>query len=121
VPVPICTWEHGCGATGSLKIYRISAQHNLIQNELNFYIKFRHPCIVQFMGLSIHSKHVCAVVMELMGGDLRRLIEFRERRKSEAREPLLGLDKQKTAVWSGNLLELLDLFELNKQMSIVSQ
>ncbi|CAM6070936.1 unnamed protein product [Sphagnum tenellum] len=47
-----------------------------LQREVGVWIKLRHPRIVQLMGFSV-AKNSSLIVMELLGGDLRKLIDNR--------------------------------------------
>ncbi|CAK9191814.1 unnamed protein product [Sphagnum troendelagicum] len=47
-----------------------------LQREVGVWIKLRHPRIVQLMGFSV-AKNSSLIVMELLGGDLRKLIDTR--------------------------------------------
>ncbi|KAG0555597.1 hypothetical protein KC19_12G180600 [Ceratodon purpureus] len=57
-----------------------SSSPSEMQAEVNLLVKLRHPCIVQLIGLAVHTDRQCSIVMELMGYDLRCLIGYRMRK-----------------------------------------
>ncbi|KAG0630105.1 hypothetical protein M758_1G154500 [Ceratodon purpureus] len=67
------------GCKFAMKTFEPSTSDSIrwLQSELDFLIQLRHPYIIQLVGLSVHSDQRCSIVMEFMGGSLRKLIRSR--------------------------------------------
>ncbi|KAG0591208.1 hypothetical protein KC19_1G158100 [Ceratodon purpureus] len=69
------------GCKFAMKTFQSSTPIPALQSELDFLIQLRHPYIIQMVGLSVQSDQRCSIVMEFMGGSLRKLIRSRMEQK----------------------------------------